>query len=268
MRAEPSRPVRGSLARLLVIPSSTGTHNQESLGSVRGDAAGEALHFEPRPGGGYTALFAVPLEGADSLAVSLIIERSGRSDTTRVAFAVRTPTFARERLRVPPSMVKLDSATQARVDAEVEQSRGVSSRSHDTGRLWARKFRAPRRSRITSRYGTSREYNGTVTGRHLGTDFAGVVGDTVRAAGRGVVALVADFYLAGRAVYLDHGAGLVTGYFHLSKTDVSEGDTVRAGQVIGAVGKSGRVTGPHLHWIARYGGITVDPLSLLALARR
>ena len=102
----------------------------------------------------------------------------------------------------------------------------------------------PRDSRITSPYGGAREYNGQVTSRHTGTDFAGAVGAPVGAAARGVVALVADFYLAGRAVYLDHGAGLVTGYFHLSQADVAEGDTVAAGQRIGAVGRTGRVTGP------------------------
>ena len=77
--------------------------------------------------------------------------------------------------------------------------------------------------------------------------------------------MVADYYLAGRAVYIDHGAGVVTAYFHLSRTYVSEGDTVVAGQRIGAVGQSGRVTGPHLHWVARYGAISVDPMSLLQL---
>jgi murein DD-endopeptidase MepM/ murein hydrolase activator NlpD len=96
-------------------------------------------------------------------------------------------------------------------------------------------------------------------------DFAGATGEPVVAANRGVVALVADFYLAGRAVYVDHGDGLVTGYFHLSRADVSAGDTVAAGQRLGAVGHSGRVTAPHLHWIARYGAITVNPLSILAL---
>ena len=96
----------------------------------------------------------------------------------------------------------------------------------------------------------------------MGTDFAGAVGTPVVAPARGVVALVADFYLAGRAVYLDHGAGLVTGYFHLSQADVQQGDTVKAGQRIGAVGRSGRVTGPHLHWIMRYGTISVDPMSM------
>ncbi len=101
--------------------------------------------------------------------------------------------------------------------------------------------------------------------RHLGTDFAGAVGDPVRATNRGVVAMVADFYLAGRVVYLDHGEGLVSAYFHLSSTAVAQGDTVERGQVIGAVGKSGRVTGPHLHWVMRYGAVTVDPVSVLTL---
>ena len=79
--------------------------------------------------------------------------------------------------------------------------------------------------------------------------------------------MVANFYLAGKAVYIDHGQGLVTAYFHLSRAEVAAGDTVRSGQRIGAVGQSGRVTGPHLHWVARFGTITVDPMSLLALEK-
>jgi murein DD-endopeptidase MepM/ murein hydrolase activator NlpD len=78
---------------------------------------------------------------------------------------------------------------------------------------------------------------------------------------------VADFYLAGKAVYIDHGQGLVTAYFHLSRADVTPGDTVASGQRIGAVGQSGRVTGPHLHWVTRLGTIAVDPMSLLALEK-
>jgi murein DD-endopeptidase MepM/ murein hydrolase activator NlpD len=162
-------------------------------------------------------------------------------------------------------MARPDSAAQARIDAELAQAREVSRRSHDTPALWVGPFRVPRPSRITSRYGAAREFNGEITSRHLGTDFAGRIGAPVRAPARGVVALVADFYLAGHAVYLDHGGGLVTGYFHLSRAAVAVGDTVVAGQPIGAVGRSGRVTGPHLHWIARYGGISVDPMSLVEM---
>jgi murein DD-endopeptidase MepM/ murein hydrolase activator NlpD len=96
-------------------------------------------------------------------------------------------------------------------------------------------------------------------------DFAGAVGAPIKAANRGVVALVDTFFLAGRVIYIDHGAGLVTGYFHLSEALVSKGDTVARGQTIGRVGSTGRVTGPHLHWTARYGTRTVDPLDLIEI---
>lgn len=81
------------------------------------------------------------------------------------------------------------------------------------------------------------------------------------------MALVANFLLAGRVVYIDHGDGVTTGYFHLSRTAVAVGDTVGTGQVIGAVGRSGRVTGPHLHWVARYGEWTLDGATLLAATK-
>jgi pyruvate/2-oxoglutarate dehydrogenase complex dihydrolipoamide acyltransferase (E2) component len=88
----------------------------------------------------------------------------------------------------------------------------------------------------------------------------------VRAANRGVVRLTSRFYLGGNVVYLDHGEGLVSAYMHLSRTLVAAGDTVARGQTIGHVGSTGRVTGPHLHWVVRYGTSSVDPLSLLALS--
>ena len=97
----------------------------------------------------------------------------------------------------------------------------------------------------------------------MGTDYAGAVGAPVRAANRGVVRLVESFHLGGNVIYLDHGAGLVTAYLHLSEQLVAVGDTVERGATIGRVGATGRVTGPHLHWITRYGGVTVDPASLL-----
>lgn len=260
----PAIPFRGSVARLLVDPGGPAT-GADTLLRVDGEAAGEPLHFQSTPSGGFGALLGVPLEGGDSLPIVLRVERPGGSDTTEVMIAVQTPRLASERLTVAPSMVQFDSATRKRIADEQAQGREVSRRAHETPTLWSGPFRLPRPSRITSRYGTAREYNGQVTSRHLGTDFAGKIGAPVRAPAAAVVALAADFYLAGRALYLDHGGGLVTGYFHLSRRDVETGDTVRAGQLIGAVGRSGRVTGPHLHWIARYGAITVDPMSLLQL---
>lgn len=230
-----------------------------------GEAAGEVLHFEPEGNGSFRALVGVPVETGDSFAVSLFLETGQRRDTVLASLPVRRSGYPSEVLRVAPGFVKPDSAAAARIRSEIKQSRDVARRSQGRTRLWAGPFRLPRSSRITSPFGTARVFNGEVQSRHLGTDFAGAVGEPVLAAGRGVVALVANFYLAGGTVYLDHGAGLVTAYFHLSRAYVRQGQTVRSGQRIGAVGRSGRVTGPHLHWVARYGTISVDPMSLLQL---
>jgi murein DD-endopeptidase MepM/ murein hydrolase activator NlpD len=100
---------------------------------------------------------------------------------------------------------------------------------------------------------------------HSGLDISGRKGDPVRASNRGVVALVGNFFYGGMCIYVLHGEGLMTLYYHLSRTLVSAGDTVERGQVIGRVGATGRVTGPHLHWGAQYGAIAFDPADLLTL---
>jgi murein DD-endopeptidase MepM/ murein hydrolase activator NlpD len=123
----------------------------------------------------------------------------------------------------------------------------------------------PRQARVTSRFGSGRVFNGRVSSSHLGVDYRGSTGDPIYAANRGVVALVDSFYLAGNVVYIDHGDGIVTGYFHMSQPEVAAGDTVNRGQEIGLVGATGRVTGPHLHWSARFGALTIDPADLLSL---
>jgi murein DD-endopeptidase MepM/ murein hydrolase activator NlpD len=259
----PETPARGSVVWLRVEDDPS-RNDQDRLTAVEGAAAGEPLHFE-RAERGFTALLGIPVDGDDTLAVALRLVRPAREDSMLVNLVVRQPSYHRERLSVSPRMVEYDSATRARIEAESARAREVSRRAHETPRLWSAPITLPRRSRITSPYGGAREYNGRVTSRHTGTDFAGAVGAPVVAAARGVVALVADFYLAGRAVYLDHGAGLVTAYFHLSRVDVAQGDTVSAGGRIGAVGRSGRVTGPHLHWVVRYGAISVDGMTLVDL---
>jgi murein DD-endopeptidase MepM/ murein hydrolase activator NlpD len=162
-------------------------------------------------------------------------------------------------------MAEPDSAARTRIARENALARQVSRAAHDTPPQWDQAFIPPRPSRITSTYGTGRRFNGRIVSRHLGTDFAGRPGEPVYAVNRGRVALVADFYLAGKVVYLDHGGGLTSAYFHLSRADVRPGELVERGQMIGAVGESGRVTGPHLHWVMRYGALTVDPESVLAL---
>lgn len=260
LTSDPSPLTEGALGWLSARPSGT-----DSV--VGGEAGGEPIHFERSATGEYRAIVAVRIESSDSLPVSVFLAREGGIDTVPGAVTVRQAGYPREVLAVAPKFAKPDSAAAARVRRENARSRQVSLASRAHPRLWQGPFRLPRDSRITSAFGAARVYNGEVRSRHLGTDFAGAVGTPVVAAGRGVVAMVANFYLAGKAVYIDHGEGLVTAYFHLSRADVTEGDTVRTGQRLGAVGQSGRVTGPHLHWVARFGTIPVDAMSLLALEK-
>jgi murein DD-endopeptidase MepM/ murein hydrolase activator NlpD len=229
---------------------------------------GEPLHFTVGEDGAVEALIAAPFDDADSLRVTLRqTDAAGASETLQVALPVARGDYRSEQLRVPAKYAEPDSASAERIRSEVELAKSVSRRAHDTPKAWSRPFRPPRPGRVTSAFGTAREFNGVVSSRHMGTDFSGAAGAPVYAANTGVVALTGDFYLAGKVVYLDHGSGLVTGYFHLSRIEVEPGALVQRGQRIGRVGKSGRVTGPHLHWIARYGAVTVDPMSVVSVTR-
>jgi murein DD-endopeptidase MepM/ murein hydrolase activator NlpD len=256
----PRAPLEGSA---VVLELSTGA--DDSVAAVHGELAGEPLHFE-RAAHGFRALAAVPFDRADSVAARATVERAGGLTDSVVAWLVpRRRRAPRERLHAAPDLVQPPDSVAGRLRQEGELVEGVRHRAHDTPRLWHEPFVRPRPSAVTDRFGVARVFNGELRSRHMGVDFAGRRGASVRAANRGVVALVADLYLSGTTVLIDHGAGLVTGYLHLSRTLVAVGDTVTRGQVIGEVGASGRVTGPHLHWLAAYGGITFDPLSLVGL---
>ena len=105
--------------------------------------------------------------------------------------------------------------------------------------------------------------NGTARAPHTGTDLKAAAGTEIVASNHGRVVLTGDFYFAGKSVVVDHGAGLMTMYFHLSEIRVEAGAEVRKGEVIALSGMTGRVTGPHLHWAARAGAARVDPLQLI-----
>jgi murein DD-endopeptidase MepM/ murein hydrolase activator NlpD len=116
-----------------------------------------------------------------------------------------------------------------------------------------------------SAFGTRSIFNGKPRNAHGGADFLSPGGTPIRAPNAGRIAVARDLYFSGNTVIIDHGLGLFSMLAHMSAIDVREGDVVKAGQVLGRVGATGRVTGPHLHWAVRAGGARVDPLSLLAL---
>ncbi len=119
-----------------------------------------------------------------------------------------------------------------------------------------------------SAFGTRSVFNGERRSPHRGADFLSPAGTPVAAPSTGVVLLAGDLYYTGGTVVLDHGAGLISIFAHLSSVDTKTGERVEAGAVLGKVGATGRVTGAHLHWTLLANGVRVDPLSLLELLGR
>jgi murein DD-endopeptidase MepM/ murein hydrolase activator NlpD len=169
----------------------------------------------------------------------------------------------------PESVLSVDPKFSQRAPARVQPEQAAINqafKSSAPARLWQESFVRPATGIETSPFGVRRTFNGKIESRHRGVDFDGQEGEPIYAANDGVVTLVAsDFYYTGTAVFIDHGDQLFTMYFHLSRVDVATGDKVTRGQLLGGIGKSGRVTGPHLHFAVKLSGSYVNPLDLLRL---
>ncbi len=174
------------------------------------------------------------------------------------------PGFPERKLTVASRFVSIPAAARARIKAD----QAAFSKAWATPfrpRAFTDSFGKPRDAEVTAHYGDKRTLNGKKTTQHYGLDLEGATGDEIHAANEGRVVMVRDCYTSGNTVLVDHGAGLITAYFHLSKFLVKDGQEVRRGELLGLVGKTGRVTGPHLHFGAHLGTLWVNPEALLAL---
>ena len=163
---------------------------------------------------------------------------------------------------VPPATVDPPPAVAERIAREAAAV--AAARARDDARTgFAQAFAWPVRGRISGRFGSGRVYNGRPGGGHSGMDIAAAEGTPVHAPATGVVTLASDLYITGGTLLLDHGHGVSSNFLHLSRIDVDVGDTIEQGQVIGAVGSTGRATGPHLHWGMNWFDVRVDPLLVL-----
>mgnify|MGYP005989888093 FL=1 len=185
----------------------------------------------------------------------------GRTLDHPIAIAPRA--WRIERINAPMRPTKSTEAFLALRKPELEQIAAARAVVTDaTG--WRQRFVWPRVGRISGLFGSQRIYQGTAGAYHGGVDVAGATGAPVVAPADGVVILAADkpFTLEGNLLMIDHGHGLNSAFLHLSRIDVKLGDHVSQGQRIGAIGATGRATGPHLHWGMKWNDARIDPLLL------
>lgn len=182
----------------------------------------------------------------------------GQPTATRT-IEVRTRHWPVERIRgVPPKTVTPPPAIAARIAREHAQVRQVRTRN-DAREDFEHGFRWPVHGRISGRFGSQRFYDGKPSAPHSGVDIAVPSGTPVHAPAAGIVTLAKRLYLSGNTVIIDHGAGISSVMLHMRQLEVKPGEHVRAGQVVGLSGMTGRATGPHVHWGMNWFGVRLDP---------
>ena len=208
-----------------------------------------------------SVVFGVGRDDAGPLQVQV---QAPNAPAREIAIAVIPRDWPVERINgVPPATVNPPKAIAERI--EREQARVVAARARDDARTgFAQTFAWPVQGRISGRFGNQRVYNGTPKSPHSGMDIAAANGTPVKAPADGMVSFAdPGLYLTGGTMVLDHGHGISSNFLHLSRIDAKVGDVVKQGDVIGAIGATGRATGPHLHWGMNWFDTRIDPLLVL-----
>ena len=190
--------------------------------------------------------------------------RASDGRTGRHVLQVEGKEFPTRQLTVDPAFVTPPAEVQDRIVREAQRLNAIWASDTPTP-YWTGPFVRPVPQDANSAFGKRSVFNGQRRSPHGGADFASPAGTPVQAPNAGRVVVAGDLYYTGGTVAIDHGLGLISLVAHLSSIDVEEGARVEAGEVVGRVGATGRVTGAHLHWTVRARGARVDPLSLLEL---
>ena len=247
--------VPGGVARLSLGPAATRpqAHLQDDkLGSIPLLVIGDVIEW--------TALVGIALAAAPS-ETAITVTADGES--RRLPLQIAPKKYQEQRLTVSPRTVDLSPEDQARYERERDHQAGVMATFSDAVPS-ALQMQVPVPGRRSSSFGLRRVFNGQSRNPHSGMDIAAATGTPVRAPLPGRVIDVGDYFFYGGTVWLDHGAGLLSMVCHLSAVDVKVGDQLRAGDRFCAVGATGRVTGPHLHWGVMLNRALVDPALFIA----
>jgi murein DD-endopeptidase MepM/ murein hydrolase activator NlpD len=248
----PEGPWPGGVA-LVPLPDTDGAPTEVRLGERR--------VMVRRLDDGWVAVAGIPLDQAPGVA-SLTVKMAG-GEVVAVPFEVVTAEYATQHLEVPNRRhVDPDPADLERIRRERRIIDGALGRYRPSPSPPLR-FEAPVAGRRSSSFGLRRFFNGQPRSPHKGMDIAADRGTSIATPLAGHVAATGDYFFNGNTVIVDHGQGLITMYCHLQAIDVAEGAEVAAGDRLGSVGATGRVTGPHLHWGVYLNGTAVDPALFL-----
>jgi murein DD-endopeptidase MepM/ murein hydrolase activator NlpD len=241
----------------------------DSAATVQGSFLGRSIRFfpdtrldEPK---GFVGLLGIDLQdepGNHELTVE--VKNGDYTSTLSYKVSVAKEKFHVEHLTLPKDKVDLDENSLARWKAEQEQVKTALA-GDSPAKLWRPGFVEPVSGKRTGIFGSVRVMNGQPRNPHNGEDIGAPLGTDVLATNDGIVRLTVEHFFSGKGIFLDHGLGFYSMYFHLSEVLVKDGDQVKAGQVIGKVGATGRATGPHLHWGVKLNGARVNPYALLDL---
>lgn len=244
--------VPGGVARLSLGP------NAKRPAAFSGDVPllvlGDAIEW--------TALVGIPLAAAPGDAS--IVVRTENGAEKQIAYTVAPKHYREQRLTVPPRTVDLSPEDEARYERERAHLATVMATFTDLRPDASLQMRIPVPGRRSSSFGLRRVFNGQSRNPHSGMDIAAGTGTPVLAPLPGRVIDTGDYFFNGGTVWLDHGGGLLTMYCHLSRVDVKVGDVLKTGEQLAAVGATGRVTGPHLHWSVMLNRAMVDPALFVA----
>jgi murein DD-endopeptidase MepM/ murein hydrolase activator NlpD len=212
----------------------------------------------------WRALVGIDLDMKPGTYTVIVNSAKDSSVGTERELVIGPKTFPTRKLTVDQAFVTPPQSEQARIAADAKLLE-QTWRSSPPDRLWSGPFVRPVPQEANSRFGSRSIFNGKKLNPHGGADFMSPAGTPVHAPNAGRVVVARNLYFSGNTVIIDHGLGLFSTLAHFSEIDVREGDRVEAGAVVGKVGATGRVTGPHLHWAVRANDARIDPIAVLAL---
>ena len=227
---------------------------------LKASLRGKKFSFSRYGRGSFVAIGAADIETKPGVHV---IKLKVGTNKVKLKLWVRKGSFPEQELTLPEDKVFLKPEDLERVKKENEKLDNIFDTI--TKKLWEGGFIVPLNNGITTVFGTKRIMNGKWISMHRGIDMKGDSGEEVRAANDGRVVLEDGLFFGGNTIIIDHGQGIYTVYMHLSAFNVSSGDVVSKGDIIGFVGSSGRATGPHLHFGAKVLEMSVNPVSLFNL---